>query len=582
MVFFHAAGEANVQHIDHRDKRMATKKVIILGGGVAGLTVAHELIERGFNVEVYEKSGECGGKAQSSTKLGSGTCGRKDFPGEHGFRFFPGFYQHIPDTMRRIPYSTNANGVFDNLLCASQTAIAQEMRPLYTFLTHRPTTLDDWLFVMQDWFGRTELNLQPGEAAFFIYRMLDMMSMCTERRFAYLEFEPWWVYIDAANRSLQYRKLLAQGLTRSLIAMQAEEGCTRTIGSILIQMLMSLTSQSGTMDRVLNGPTSDVWIAPWVRYLESKGVQFRTNATLQSFDFNGTSIAGVTLMLGGTTIKAQGDYYVAAFPLEIANLLFTPAMKAAAPSISNLSKLKTAWMNGIQFYLTRDVPCCQGHVIYADSPWAITSISQAQFWSSADLSQFGDGKVHGLLSVDISDWTMPGSKTTKKSAQQCTSAAEIANEVWAQLTAHLAATIAPISESDRDDWFLDPSIVFHAGGVTNTQPLLINVVGSWANRPDATTEIPNLFLASDYVRTNTDLATMESANEAARRAANGILSASGSSAEKSRVWEFTEPPVFQPLKDIDRMLFRLGLPHPGFDRLREIFEAKERGEQLIR
>ena len=37
----------------------------------------------------------------------------------------------------------------------------------------------------------------------------------------------------------------------------------------------------------------------------------------------------------------------------------------------------------------------------------------------------------------------------------------------------------------------------------------------------------NLFLAADYVRTYTDLATMEAANEAARRAVNGILKASG-------------------------------------------------------
>ena len=33
------------------------KKVVILGGGVAGMTAAHELLVRGFNVEVYELSG---------------------------------------------------------------------------------------------------------------------------------------------------------------------------------------------------------------------------------------------------------------------------------------------------------------------------------------------------------------------------------------------------------------------------------------------------------------------------------------------------------------------------------------------
>jgi 15-cis-phytoene desaturase len=547
---------------------MATKKVIVLGGGVAGLTAAHELIERGFNVEVYERQEQCGGKARSITKDKSGTSGRKDLPGEHGFRFFPGFYQHIPDTMRRIPYSTNTNGVFDNLVRASESAIAQETKPLYTFLTHQPSSLDDWFLVFKDWFGRSELNLQPGESTFFIYRMLDIMSMCTERRFARLEFKKWWDYIGAARRSLQYQKLLARGLTRCLVAMRAEEACTRTVGSILIQMLMSLTSQSGTMDRVLNGPTSDVWITPWVKYLESKGVQFRNNARLDSFDFNGTSVAGVTLMQGGTKTKVQGDYYVAAFPVEVACSLFTEEMRKAAPSISNLSNLKTEWMNGIQFYLARDIKCCQGHVIYADSPWAITSVSQPQFWSNTDLSQFGNGKVQGLVSVDISDWTTPGVKTTTKAAQHCASPDEIANEVWAQIVAHLAATSDPASDGDRDGWFLDPSIVFPV--VTNTQPLLVNIVGSWANRPKAATEIPNLFLASDYVQTYTDLATMEGANEAARRATNAILSASGSSATPCGVWEFPEPVVFQPLKDLDRVFFKLGLPHIGFGWLKQL------------
>ena len=37
-------------------------------------------------------------------------------------------------------------------------------------------------------------------------------------------------------------------------------------------------------------------------------------------------------------------------------------------------------MNGIQFYLDDDAPIGRGHQIYLDSPWALTSVSQAQFW----------------------------------------------------------------------------------------------------------------------------------------------------------------------------------------------------------
>ena len=41
-------------------------KVAVLGGGVAGMSAAHELIERGFRVAVFERQPElCGGKARS-------------------------------------------------------------------------------------------------------------------------------------------------------------------------------------------------------------------------------------------------------------------------------------------------------------------------------------------------------------------------------------------------------------------------------------------------------------------------------------------------------------------------------------
>ena len=59
--------------------------VAILGGGVAGLSAAHELAERGFKVHVYERKTALGGKARSLSVPNSGTSGRLPLPGEHGF-----------------------------------------------------------------------------------------------------------------------------------------------------------------------------------------------------------------------------------------------------------------------------------------------------------------------------------------------------------------------------------------------------------------------------------------------------------------------------------------------------------------
>src|SRR3954468_4681824 len=104
--------------------------VAVLGGGVAGLSAAHELAERGFSVTVYEQRDAPGGKARSIPYAGTGTGGRADLPGEHGFRFFPGFYRHLPDTMSRIPAGMGVppptpNTVRDRLVGATRILFAQ-------------------------------------------------------------------------------------------------------------------------------------------------------------------------------------------------------------------------------------------------------------------------------------------------------------------------------------------------------------------------------------------------------------------------------------------------------------------------
>ncbi len=91
--------------------------------------------------------------------------------------------------------------------------------------------------------------------------------------------------------------------------------------------------------------------------------------------------------------------------------------------------------------------------------------------------------------------------------------------------------------------------------------MLINTAGSLQYRPEAQVELSNFFLASDYVRTYTDLACMEAANEAARRAVNCLLAAAGSNAAPARLWPLEEPDFLKPIQEIDRIRFKLGLPH---------------------
>ncbi len=105
----------------------SSPSVAIFGGGVGGLSVAQELLERGFKVTVYEKS-HFGGKVRGMPVPGSGTDGRKDLPGQHGFHFFPGFYKNLPDTMKRIP-SLAGKTVFEHIVWGKDELVARENDP---------------------------------------------------------------------------------------------------------------------------------------------------------------------------------------------------------------------------------------------------------------------------------------------------------------------------------------------------------------------------------------------------------------------------------------------------------------------
>src|SRR5690348_7356761 len=291
------------------------KKVVVLGGDVAGMSAAHELVERGFAVEVYERRNRPGGNARSIAVPGTGTEGRPALPGEHGFRFFPGFYRHLPDTMSRIPYARNPHGVFDNLVTSTQIELAREgdLNELFT-PAHFPVSPSDWEAIFRFALDFTETVGMPlDDQAHFVRMLSDLMSACPERRMGEYENESWWVFSDAERRSLAFRKFAADGLTRSLVAARAREMSARTGGYILLQLLRDLSTPGAKADRVLDGPTSEVWIDPWTAELGRLGVEIRFSAAVDEIRSTDGRVTGIA----GAGFEDTADLYVAAVPVEV-------------------------------------------------------------------------------------------------------------------------------------------------------------------------------------------------------------------------------------------------------------------------
>src|SRR5688500_17877564 len=126
-------------------------------------------------------------------------------------------------------------------------------------------------------------------------RLLTLLTSCDERRYGQWEHESWWDFSGAERRSEAYRKFLADGLTRTLVAARAREMSARTGGTILLQLLFDLSRAGGRADRVLDAPTNDAWIDPWVAHLRSRGVDLRLETPVMGIGFDGTRVTGVTV-----------------------------------------------------------------------------------------------------------------------------------------------------------------------------------------------------------------------------------------------------------------------------------------------
>jgi uncharacterized protein with NAD-binding domain and iron-sulfur cluster len=592
------------------------KHVVVIGGGVAGLTVAHELGERGFRVTLFDRKAVPGGKARSVRVPCPPAAAA--LPGEHGFRFFPGFYRHVRETMCRIPLPGGGT-VADRLVPVSEMMFALETHAPMRLPCRLPRSWSEGLHAARMSFGflrgMGELGLTAQDLLHYAGKLWRFGTSCDERRLAEHEAMSWWKYVQADERSAAFRQLLVIGVTRNLVAAQAETANARTVGLVALQLLRDLFTPGRAADCILSGPTNDVWIDPWVAMMvERHQLDYRRAWELEGVTAEGGRVVGLKLREAGAPtgrvlrLAAEGhpaksdlvaDHFVLALPVEAVarlcqdNATLVEGAPALAAGVGALAG-DVGWMNGVQFFLTEEVPLARGHINLLDSAWALTAISHTQFWSGHPIDAFGDGSVKTVLSVDISHFAGVGEDGLE--AWDCSREA-LARETWRQLKRGLNRETELLRDEQlhpTHPFFVDDSLAERAGKqgspfipapvrdrraaartqrgddrpdlLTNAEPLLVNKTATWDRRPDATTALSNLFLAGDYLRTHTNLATMEAANESGRRAANAILAVEGKPADCA-VLPLDEP--FAGLRAKDRT--RFARRQPWASPLRGIF-----------
>lgn len=585
---------------------MGRERVVILGAGVAGLTAAHELLQRKFDVLLVDSRLEPGGKARSYLACpwapGTTTSQTKPLPAEHGFRFFPGFYRHLDATMKKIPRDPDdprAGSVFDNLVPIGEELLAVTGKhPIRVpaKAPRGPRLVDAFRSILQFPKDLLGVGLTREDLELFANKLWQFATSSPARRDVEYESLGWREFIQSLDRSDEYYWYLATGLTRVLVAAKGRKASTKTIGDVGLQLLLCMTERENTTDRVLNGPTNEVWFVPWIKHLKhlaqrnSVTFEYRYGTKVEAISVAGGAVSSIRLS-GNETLTTPGQV-ICALPVDVLAGLIKrdDALLAAGnkaferladkqkfdpegdPENPKREKIENQFskiinlgdgqylerMTGMQLYFKKDVKINPGHQIFPDSPWGLTSISQRQFWNDKRVEEWlPDGR--GVLSIDISSWDLPGMDGLPEAMK-----ADLPT-IYKGTLKQLRGALGPgvLMDDNIDGWHLD--------GVKDNKPdpdlerILVNHVGTAALRPTAQTAISNLFLAGDYVRTRTDLACMEGANESARHAVNGLLDALGAKDERCETFDprEKEPAALEYLQQMDDYRFKRGLPWGG-------------------
>jgi uncharacterized protein with NAD-binding domain and iron-sulfur cluster len=531
---------------------------------MGGLACAHELARSGLAVTVHEAGTALGGKAASQYLPGTGTEGRRDLPGEHGFRFYPAFYRHTIATMREIHDARSPSGtVAGNLVAAPEAAVAMDGLGIVATPRRPRTARDVWRAIA----GIYRVGGTASDLGRYLGAHLKYLTACDDRRDGEIEAQSWARFIGADRPDAYgdaFREVLL-ACTRTMVAMDAERGSSRTVGRAS-SLLLADSFRDGDVDRTMMGPTTECWIEPWEEQLRRWGVEFRFGERVCRLEVSGGRIARVWARSpDGAEAPIEADAFVLAVPLEIAHRLVTPSLADADPSLAKLARVDVSttmsWMIGAQFFLTEDLPLCEGHLFFPRSPWSLTAISQGQFWNRGPrgMSRYGDGRLRGILSVDVSSCFTPDRDGVRVVDERSREA--ILRRILSQLLDAFDRPTAARLERAVYAAHLDDEVRVGPAGVENAGRLLVHPPGSWHLRPSATLDIPNLFLAADYVQTSVDLASMEGANEAGRRAARGLLRTFGLDDSRVKLFTFEALDRFAALKAIDQRLHRAGLPH---------------------
>lgn len=466
------------------------KKIIILGAGIGGLTVAHELIncnKKKYDIHIYERNNIIGGMARSAYKERNGI----KLPTEYCWRIYGPNYGNLRKILKQIPLKNNpSKTVHDNLVDISDFLIADK-NTIFK-MNNRPKTLLDI---------RRAFKKIPFREKLSVFKKVLYCFMISTARLNSMDNMSWKNYIDPHNSlSHDMRKYIIDIMGPYLGAEAAlvnVPSVAKTLESFKI---------FNRPNSVMNGPTNEAWFDHWQAYLESKDVTFHLNSTIVDVRREGDTVTCAILNDG---VQVVGDAFFCGMPVESVSKISSLKI----PGIVELAKRSHQLMVSIQLYFDKKIFLENENTAMhiPDSPWQLVIEPQGSIWKKS----YGD--IADLWSVGLCDPLRLG-LFIKKPFIEC-SHEEIKTEVWYQIINSELGSYLQLENIRVLDYNVWDTYVYNGHTIETVEPKFSTNQGTYYFRPDNKTDLKNFYFSTAYTKTETDMFEMESAAESGRRAA---------------------------------------------------------------
>ncbi len=524
---------------------MANKNIVIFGGGIAGLTVAHELVEKGFNVTVIEQDKILGGMARSRRE-------ENFIPSEHSWRGYAPFYANTFDIMKRIPLTHSSDkSVYDNL------------------------TIPITFYITRDEVSSYKSTL--GLTDYIVLGYLLVKYLCSDlRRDEYFKTKVTNLFknkltLDAQRYLLDFICGPGYGMEKkdASFAHYFKPLSIYTINNPIYKQTHThphkYSTQANEKWHVMNAPTNEAWFDHWENYLVRQGVKIIKGVGLEKINWSNNKITGCVLTNGEVAV---GDEYVLCVnPFATQEIFARSGLTSLENKFKSLNYKTDSRQVSFRLGFGKKIKFPQRDIafIFPDSEFNITLYPQEQSWI-ADTKLSGNNQIQSLWSGTILElyrigkiFNIKGYYLTKDQLVR-----EIVHQILRSKSLQkliFESNGFELVESDiiyTEIWYEWNKDSSTSQLIQSNKKWVTNIYNQKA-RSEVETEFSNLYLGGSHTNTSIEVWSMEGAVESGKMVTNKILP----KYYQKQIFQHKhqDPQIFNLFKLIDNFLFQLGLPN---------------------